>query len=134
MICVSYDRLMADKPKFDHGDDVQVTGGEHKGRMGSIVSINVSSPSGTYTVEFGIGSDAEIKEELLSTVKRQSRPVTVENVKEILRDDLAECDEEQVATFKLNNYRKISISPIGRVARSRYGSRWQRPLAAAAGA
>ena len=67
----SYDRLMADTPKFDYGDEVQVTGGEHKGRIGWIVSINLSSPSGTYTVEFGDGSDAEIKEALLSTTKPQ---------------------------------------------------------------
>ncbi len=62
---------MADNPKFDYGDEVQVTGGEHEGRIGCIVGINLSSPLGTYTVEFGDGSDAEIKEALLSTVKRQ---------------------------------------------------------------
>jgi ribosomal protein S4E len=67
----SYDRMMADNPKFDYGDEVQVTGGEHKGHIGSIVSINLSSPSGMYTVEFGDGSDAEIEEALLSTTKRQ---------------------------------------------------------------
>jgi ribosomal protein S4E len=67
----SYDRLMADNPKFDYGDEVQVTGGEHEGRIGCIVSINLPSPLGTYTVEFGDGSDAEIKEALLSTVKSQ---------------------------------------------------------------
>jgi len=58
-------------PKFDYGDEVQVTGGEHKGRSGCIVGVNLSSPSGTYTVEFGDGSDAEIKEALLSEAKRQ---------------------------------------------------------------
>ena len=62
---------MADNPKFDFGDEVQVMGGEHKGRSGWIVSINLSSPLGTYTVEFGDGSDAEIKEALLSATKRQ---------------------------------------------------------------
>jgi ribosomal protein S4E len=56
---------MADNSKFAYGDEVQVTDGEHKGRIGAIVSINLSSPSGTYTVEFGDGSDAEIKEALL---------------------------------------------------------------------
>jgi ribosomal protein S4E len=59
---------MAENPKFDYGDEVEVTGGEHKGRTGCIVSINLSSPSETYTVEFGDGSDAEIKEALLSAV------------------------------------------------------------------
>lgn len=52
---------MADAPKFDFGDEVQVTDGEHKGRVGCIVSIDLSAPSGTYTIEFG-----EIKETLLS--------------------------------------------------------------------
>ena len=66
----SYDRLMADNPKFDYGDEVQVSGGEHNGRMGFIVSINLSSPSETYTVEFADGSDAEIKVALLTTVER----------------------------------------------------------------
>ncbi len=56
---------MADNPKFDYGDEVQVTGGEHKGRLGWIVSINLDSPLETYTVEFIDGSDAEIKEALL---------------------------------------------------------------------
>jgi ribosomal protein S4E len=62
---------MADDPKFDYGDEVEVTGGEHKGRLGWIVSINLSSSLGTYTVEFRDGTDAEIKEALLATVKRQ---------------------------------------------------------------
>jgi len=57
---------MANEPKFDFGDEVTVTGGEHTGRVGCIVSINLSAPSETYTVEFGDGSDAEIKEALLS--------------------------------------------------------------------
>jgi ribosomal protein S4E len=57
---------MADAPKFDFGEEVQVMDGEHKGRVGSIVSINLSARSETYTVEFGDGSDAEIKEALLS--------------------------------------------------------------------
>jgi ribosomal protein S4E len=62
---------MADDPKFDFGDEVQVTSGEHKGRIGWIVSINLSAPSVTYTVEFGDGSDAELKEELLVKVTSQ---------------------------------------------------------------
>ena len=62
---------MAHDPKFDFGDEVQVTRGEHKGRIGSIVSINLSAPSETYTVEFGDGSDAEVKEELLARVASQ---------------------------------------------------------------
>ena len=62
---------MPDNPKFDFGDEVRVVGGEHKGRSGCIVSINLSSPLGTYTVEFGDGSDAEIKEGLLLPTKRQ---------------------------------------------------------------
>jgi ribosomal protein S4E len=62
---------MPDNPKFDYGDEVQVTGGEHNGRIGSIVSINLSSPLGTYTVEFGDGSDADMKEAFLSAVKHQ---------------------------------------------------------------
>jgi ribosomal protein S4E len=62
---------MADNPKFDYGDEVQVSGGEHNGRLGCIVSINLSSPSGTYTVEFADGSDAEFKEALLTRVNRQ---------------------------------------------------------------
>ena len=60
---------MPDNPKFDFGDEVQVTGGEHKGRVGCIVSINLDSPSETYTVEFSDGSDAEIKEAMLLAVK-----------------------------------------------------------------
>lgn len=62
---------MADDPKFDFGDEVRITGGEHKGRIGSIVSINLSAPSETYTVEFGDGSDAEVNEALLSRVTTQ---------------------------------------------------------------
>jgi ribosomal protein S4E len=62
---------MADNHKFDFGDEVQVMGGEHKGRSGCIVSINLSSPLGTYTVEFGDGSDTQIEEALLSATKRQ---------------------------------------------------------------
>ena len=62
---------MADDPKFDFGDEVQVTSGEHKGRIGWIVSINLSAPSVTYTVEFGDGSYAELKEELLVKVTSQ---------------------------------------------------------------
>jgi len=63
---------MPDNPKFDFGNEVQVSSGEHKGRIGWIVSINFSSPLGTYTVEFADGSDAEIKEEaLLSRSDRQ---------------------------------------------------------------
>ena len=57
---------MADMPKFDFGDEVQVTGGEHSGRVGYIVSINLSVPPETYTVEFKDGSDAEIEESFLS--------------------------------------------------------------------
>jgi ribosomal protein S4E len=62
---------MADTPKFDFGDEVQVTDGEHKGRVGCIVSINLSAPTGTYTVEFSDGSDAEVKEALLSRATTQ---------------------------------------------------------------
>ena len=62
---------MAGEHKFDFGDEVQVTGGEHKGRSGCIVSMNLSAPSGTYTVEFSDGSDAEIKEALLSRMTSQ---------------------------------------------------------------
>ena len=69
--CVSYDRCMADAPKFDFGDEVQVTGGEHKGRVGCMVSINLSAPTETYTVEFSDGSDAEVKEASLERVKSQ---------------------------------------------------------------
>jgi len=58
-------------PNFDFGQEVQVTDGEHRGRVGCIVSINLSAPSGTYTVEFGDGSDAEIKEASLSRVTSQ---------------------------------------------------------------
>jgi ribosomal protein S4E len=60
---------MADDHKFDFGDEVQITGGEYKGRVGCIVSINLSAPSGTYTVEFSDGSDAEIKETFLSRME-----------------------------------------------------------------
>jgi ribosomal protein S4E len=59
---------MADDPKFDYGDEVQLTGGQHMGRVGCVVSINLSAPSGTYTVEFGDGTDAEVKEEFLARV------------------------------------------------------------------
>ena len=62
---------MANNPKFDFGDEVQVIGGEHEGRIGCIVSINLDSPSETYTVEFSDGSDAEIKEALLSACDPQ---------------------------------------------------------------
>jgi ribosomal protein S4E len=62
---------MADVPKFDFGEEVAVTGGEHKGRVGCIVSINLSAPTETYTVEFGDGSDPEIKEALLSRATGQ---------------------------------------------------------------
>ena len=48
---------MGDDPKFDFGDEVKITGGEHKDCIGSIVSINLSAPSETYTVEFDDGSD-----------------------------------------------------------------------------
>ena len=62
---------MADDPKFDFNDEVQVMSGEHKGRIGWIVSINLSAPSETYTVEFVDGSDAEVKEEALAKVTGQ---------------------------------------------------------------
>jgi ribosomal protein S4E len=62
---------MAEAPKFDFGDEVQVTAGEHKGRVGWIVSINPSAPSETYTVEFSDGADAEIKEASLSKATSQ---------------------------------------------------------------
>jgi hypothetical protein len=45
--------------------------GEHIGRVGCIVSINLDSPLETYTVEFSDGSDAEIKEALLSAFNCQ---------------------------------------------------------------
>lgn len=57
--------------KFDFGDEVRVTGGEHTGRVGCIVSINLSAPTETYTVEFSDGSDAEIEETLLSRATGQ---------------------------------------------------------------
>jgi ribosomal protein S4E len=62
---------MPNDPKFDYGDEVQVTGGEHKGRVGCIVSINLSAPSGAYTVEFSDASDAEVEEAVLSIVTSQ---------------------------------------------------------------
>jgi len=62
---------MAGAPKFDCGDEVEVTAGEHKGRVGCIVSINLSAPSETYTVEFGDGGHSEIKEALLSKARSQ---------------------------------------------------------------
>jgi ribosomal protein L24 len=43
---------MANEHKFDFGDEVQVTDGEHQGRSGRIVSINLSASSETYTVEW----------------------------------------------------------------------------------
>jgi len=67
----SYHRPMADNPKFDYGAEVLVTTGEHKRRTGCIVSINLPSPLGTYTVEFVDGSDAEIKEVAMSPAKHQ---------------------------------------------------------------
>jgi ribosomal protein S4E len=57
---------MAQEPKFDYGDEVQVMAEEHEGRTGAVVGINGSESSRTYTVEFGDGSDSEIAEELLS--------------------------------------------------------------------
>ena len=62
---------MANDAKFDFGDEVQITGGEHKGRIGSVVSINLSAPSETYTVEIDDGSDAEVKEALLLRITSQ---------------------------------------------------------------
>ena len=58
LVLNGHDLVMPDNPKFDYGNEVQVTGGEHKGRVGCIVSINLYSPSETYTVEFSDGSDA----------------------------------------------------------------------------
>jgi hypothetical protein len=52
-------------PAFDYGDTVQISGGEHKGRIGAVVGINGSDLSRTYTVEFGDGTDSEIDEGLL---------------------------------------------------------------------
>jgi ribosomal protein L24 len=46
---------MPNDPKFDYGDEVQVASGEHKGRVGCIVCINLSAPSGAYTVELAMG-------------------------------------------------------------------------------
>jgi hypothetical protein len=57
---------MDEEPKFDFGETVQITGKEHKGRIGAVVGINGPECFRTYTVEFGDGSDSEIAEELLS--------------------------------------------------------------------
>jgi ribosomal protein S4E len=57
---------MSEEPKFDHGQTVQITGGDLNGRIGAVVGINGSRPSRTYTVEFEDGSDSEIAEEFLS--------------------------------------------------------------------
>jgi hypothetical protein len=57
---------MGEDPKFEFGETGQITGKEHKGRIGAVVGINGPECSRTYTVEFGDGSDSEIAEELLS--------------------------------------------------------------------
>ena len=60
---------MSEQSKFDYGETVQVASKEHNGRIGSVVGINGSESSRTYTVEFGDGSEAEIGENGLSSVK-----------------------------------------------------------------
>jgi hypothetical protein len=57
---------MAQEPKFDYGDEVQVMAKEHEGRTGAVVGVNGSESSRTYTVEFGDGSESPIAEELLT--------------------------------------------------------------------
>ena len=60
---------MSEQPKFDYGETVQVTSKEYNGRIGAVVGINGSESSRTYTVEFGDGSEAEIGEKGLSSIK-----------------------------------------------------------------
>ena len=65
---VSYYFTMGNDPKFDYGDPVKVTGGEHTNRFGDVVGINITASPRTYTVEFGDGSDAEVEEGHLSKI------------------------------------------------------------------
>jgi len=50
-----------------YGDEVKVTGGEHEGRIGCIVSMNLSSPLGTIRSRVVMGVTLRSKR-LLSTV------------------------------------------------------------------
>lgn len=61
---------MSEQPRFDYGETVRITGTKHQGRLGTVVGINLSESSRTYTVEFGDGSDAEVGEECLSKIKK----------------------------------------------------------------
>jgi hypothetical protein len=54
------------EPKFDYGDTVVITAGKHIGDIRSVVGINGSKQSRTYTVEFGDGSDCEVAEDSLT--------------------------------------------------------------------
>ena len=59
---------MSGDAKFRYGDQVQVKDGKHKDRVGDLVGMTMTASSPTYTVEFADGSDAEIAEDLLSSV------------------------------------------------------------------
>ncbi len=52
--------VMAEQARFTYGDTVQVLDGEHAGRIGEIVAVP-SEAFGTYTVEFGDGTDAQVE-------------------------------------------------------------------------
>lgn len=54
---------MEQREKFDYGDAVRVTEGDHKGRVGAIVGINDSRSD--FTIEFGDGTDAQLRSEEL---------------------------------------------------------------------
>ena len=54
---------------FEHNDAVEVTGGEHAGDSGAIISVEELGDDPVYLVELGSGQDAVISQSLLRLVE-----------------------------------------------------------------
>ncbi len=48
--------------RFEHNDSVRVISGEHKGKTGSLVSLNSLNEDPTFTLELESGFDIEISQ------------------------------------------------------------------------
>jgi hypothetical protein len=56
---------MNEMTPFTYGDEVRIIDGDYKGKTGAVVGGNDPEMPWVFTVEFGDGSDAEVRVEFL---------------------------------------------------------------------
>jgi ribosomal protein L24 len=56
---------MSEMTPFTYGGEVRIIDGEYKGKTGAIVGMNDPEMPSVFTIEFGNGSDAEVRVEFL---------------------------------------------------------------------